>query len=180
MAITPRRILAIALLAWASVLLSLPSGAQPAGTTDCGNGHYCPSGSACLMDGLCAVQIDLPPGATRMSNGRWCEPGSREGTINRGFCIPDTYTECGRGACRPGTTCSSEGSCIGGPPNTGPICGGVQCPADRACNSANRCYDPSRYNDCGNGDICSKAATCQYPRGCVYVASERTRQIRIR
>ncbi|MBV9834911.1 MAG: hypothetical protein JO055_10915 [Alphaproteobacteria bacterium] len=180
MGLTPLRVLAIIWVTLASALLSLPAGAQQAGTVNCGNGNYCPAGHACLLGGQCGREIEHPPGATRMSTGNWCDPGFHEGTVNRGRCVPDGYTECGVGACRPGTTCSADGQCIGGPPATGPMCGGVQCTADRACSSNNRCYDPARYNDCGNGSICTKSAACEQPQGCVYVAPERIRQTPIR
>lgn len=175
-----QRVLAFASAALMSALLSLPADAQPTGTVDCGNGHYCPSGNACLIGGLCAREVSHPPGATRLSNGGWCDPGFRESRTSPGRCVPSDYIDCGPGACRPGTTCGADNTCIGGPPVTGPMCGGFQCPADRACSTNNRCYDPVRYIDCGNGSICTKSAACEHPTGCVYVAPERTRQIRFR
>lgn len=180
MGIIPRRILAIALIALASILLPVPASAQPAGTVNCGNGHYCPAGNVCLIRGQCGREIDHPPGATRTSRGGWCDPGFYESKTSAGTCIPSTYSECGNGACPPGTTCSPTKSCVGGPPARGPMCGGVRCAADRACSSARRCYNPLYYNDCGNGQLCTKAAACEHPKGCVYVDPERTRQIRFR
>jgi hypothetical protein len=38
--------------------------------------------------------------------------------------------------------------------------------------------NPAFLQDCGNGTICSLHAACEFPKGCVYVAPERTRQQR--
>lgn len=170
--------LAAIVLTVASTLLAIPISAQPAGSVDCGNGNYCPRGNVCLVGGLCARAADKPAGAVASSTGDWCDPGFREHKFRPGACIPDSYSECRNGlACAPGMRCNTSGGCDGGPPATGPTCGGVRCMAGRICSSRNTCLNTEYYQDCGNGSICTKAAACEQPKGCVYVEPGRTRQI---
>jgi hypothetical protein len=166
----------IAVLA-ASLWMSLaPASAQL--SVDCRNGSYCPSGSACLMNGMCGVMVDRLPGSTQTSTGEWCEPGLRESTSKPGTCIPKDYVDCPSGlSCPPGYYCGQDGRCAGGPPATGPMCGSGQCAAGRICASSGNCMNPAYFQDCGNGTICSKQAACELPKGCVLVGAERTRQI---
>jgi hypothetical protein len=153
--------------------------AQSSGTVDCGNGLYCPRGHACLVGGLCGPEIDQPPGSMRLSNGKFCDPGFREHRYRPGGCVPGSYVDCPDGfMCSPGSSCAPTGGCEGGPPRTGPMCGNDQCEAGRVCASTGRCINPQYFHDCGNGTICSKAAACEHPKGCVFVSSKRTKQIR--
>jgi hypothetical protein len=158
------------------LLLALPAAAQQ--RVDCGNGRFCPAGNACLMDGNCALIVQVPPGAVRMADGNYCDPGWREGFINKGRCIPPGYIECpqGGGMCPSDQTCDGSGACVGGPPPSGPMCGNVQCAAGRICSSSGRCMNTAILHDCGNGSICPHSAACEYPRGCVYVSGGRTPQ----
>jgi hypothetical protein len=159
-----------ALLLWA-----LPASAQ---RVDCGNGKWCPKGNACLLDGMCGRQIDRPPGAVTLSNGGFCDPGHHENRYRPGSCTPPGYVDCPSGLiCPPQYQCSADGlRCEGGPPATGPMCGGGQCAEGRICASTGRCMNPAIFKDCGNGTICSIHAACETPKGCAYVAPERTRQ----
>ena len=153
--------------------------AQSSGAVDCGNGYQCPSGNACLLGGLCALIVDAVPGSVRTSTGAWCDPGFRESKYSGGGCVPGSYTECSKGVmCPPGTTCGPNGSCDGGPPPTGPLCGKLRCVEGRICASTGRCMNTQYFQDCGNGTICSKSATCQFPSGCVLVSQTRTKQVR--
>lgn len=145
---------------------------------DCGNGHYCPAGNACLIGGQCGVMVDKLPGSTQTSTGDWCEPGLRESTVRRGTCVPKDYVDCPSGlSCPSGYYCGQDGRCAGGPPATGPVCGGGQCAAGRICASSGNCINPAYFKDCGNGTICSNQAACEHPKGCVLVSGGRTRQI---
>jgi hypothetical protein len=155
-------------------LWTLPAEAQ---RVDCGNGQTCPAGNACLLNGMCARMVAEPPGAVRLSTGNFCDPGWRESTMRPGNCVPPGYIECGNGTCPPGSRCAAGGGCDGGPPYTGPICGGNQCLEGRVCSSRGSCMNPALLHDCGNGSLCSHAAACEYPTGCVYVSGERTRQL---
>jgi hypothetical protein len=38
--------------------------------------------------------------------------------------------------------------------------------------------NPQYHQDCGNGMICTKAAACEHPTGCVYVTGKRTPQFK--
>lgn len=157
--------------------LAAPVAAQGA-AVDCGNGMHCPAGDACLLGGLCAEMIDAVPGSVPSSSmpGYFCEPGFRESKVQPGKCIPGGYSECGNGlTCPSGMQCGPT-SCVGGPPPTGPACGGVRCAAGRICSSRNTCLNPEYFHDCGNGTICSRGAACEHPSGCVIVAPERTRR----
>jgi hypothetical protein len=144
---------------------------------DCGNGNYCPAGHACLIGGTCGYLIDVPRGATRTSNGGFCEPGYVEHQYRPGTCAPTSYQQCKSGmSCPPGTTCTDDGRCEGLEAD-GPVCGTSRCLAGRMCSSKNTCFNPDLLQDCGNGKtLCTKAAACQEPSGCVYVAPERTPQ----
>ena len=158
-----------ALLLWA-----MPASAQ---RVDCGNGRFCPANHACLTDGNCARVVEVPAGATRMSNGLYCDPGWREGSLNPGKCIPPGYSECSAGGmCPNDTPCAPGGGCSGSVA-TGPMCRGQQCAAGRICSSAG-CMNPAILHDCGNGTICPHAAVCELPSGCVYVAPQRFPQQR--
>jgi len=170
----------IALLALLVLLLAAPSFAQD-GAVDCGNGFHCPKGNACLLEGFCAVVVDVVPGSvpSKTTPGFFCEPGFRESTIQPGKCIPGSYIECPNGlTCAPGYQCAPSGGCTGGPPPTGPMCGsGLRCAEGRICSSRNTCLNPEFFKDCGNGTICTKGAACELGgSGCVAVAPERTRQ----
>ncbi len=148
-------------------------------TVDCGNGNYCPPGHACLVGGTCGLLIDAPRGATRTSTGGFCEPGYAEHQFRPGACAPTSYQQCKNGfACPPGSNCTEDGQCEGLEAN-GPVCGGTRCLTGRVCSSKNTCINPDLIQDCGNGKtLCTKAAACQEPSGCVYVAPERTPQIK--
>ena len=151
------------------------------GVVDCGNGHFCPRGNACLVGGLCAPELEHVPGAVRTSTGDWCDPGFVEHKYRPGSCVPRAYAQCKSGmSCPPGSTCSSDGATCegGGPPATGPMCGGNRCMQGRICSSRGTCMNPEYFHDCGNGTICSKSAACEHPKGCVYVGPQRTRQIK--
>jgi hypothetical protein len=170
---TPARILA----AFAAFLLwALPAAAQ---RVDCGNGHWCPADNACLIGGLCGRVVNEPPGAVRMSNGMFCDPGWRESTVRTGSCVPPGYTECQAGGICPNELqCTAEGGCAGGPAPTGPQCGDMRCAAGRICSSRRSCMNTALLHDCGNGTLCTHAAACEMPSGCVYVSGQRTRQQR--
>ena len=146
-------------------------------TVDCGNGNFCPAGHACLVGGTCGFLIDVPRGSTKTSTGGFCEPGYVEHQFRPGACVPTSYQQCKTGfACPPGSTCTEDGQCEGLEAN-GPACGGNRCITGRVCSSKNTCINPDLIQDCGNGvSLCTKAAACQEPRGCVYVAPERTPQ----
>ena len=164
-----------ALLLAALLLWALPASAQ---RVDCGNGKWCPSGNACLLDGTCSRVLDSPPGAVIMSNGSFCDPGHHENRYKPGTCAPPGYVDCPNGTIcpPPNAQCRADGACDGGPPATGPMCGGVRCAEGRICGSTGRCVNTAVFKDCGNGTICSIHAACEAPKGCVYVAPERTRQ----
>jgi len=163
----------------AALLLAAQVLAQPSGAVDCGNGHYCPAGNACLVGGMCAREVNEAPGSIRTSTGTWCDPGFRETKYPPGKCMPDSYTECTNGSiCAEGTTCKPDGTCAGGPPATGPMCGSNRCAAGRICASTGRCMNTQYFHDCGNGTVCSRSAACEHPKGCVFVAPERTPQVR--
>lgn len=167
----------LAVLLAGLLLLVAPASAQGR-VTDCGNGYHCPAGHACLLGGLCGQAIEAAPGSVRTSTGSWCDPGFRESTVRRGTCMPGSYTECASGLiCPPGTQCSTDGQCSGGPPPTGPMCGNARCAEGRICSSRGTCMNTAYFQDCGNGTICSKTAACEFPKGCVSVAPQRTRQI---
>ena len=154
---------------------------QQRGPVDCGNGFYCPAGNACLVGGLCAREADAPPGAVRLANGLWCDPGFREHEYRPGHCRPETSIACRNGlACPEGSTCAADGGCDGGPPATGPVCGAkrARCLQGRICSSRRTCMNPQYHHDCGNGTICTHATACEHPRGCVYVSGERTPQLK--
>jgi hypothetical protein len=170
----PRVLFLVAVLATA--LFSQQAGAQ---TVDCGNGNYCPAGHACLIGDTCGFLIDVPRGSTRTSTGGFCEPGYTEHRFRSGTCAPTSYQQCKNGfACPPGSTCTEDGQCEGLEAD-GPACGGTRCITGRICSSKNTCINPDLIQDCGNGrTLCTKAAACQEPSGCVYVAPERTPQIR--
>jgi hypothetical protein len=169
----------IALLLLLVLPLAAPAMAQD-GRVDCGNGFHCPKGNACLLGGFCAVVIDAVPGSvpSRTQPGFFCEPGFRESTVQSGKCLPDSYTECSNGVtCAPGLQCAPDGrGCTGGPPPTGPVCGGMRCAEGRICSSRNTCLNPEYFHDCGNGTICTKGGACEQAGGCALVAPERTRQ----
>ena len=173
----------IALLALFVLPFAASSIAQD-GVVDCGNGFHCPKGNACLLGGFCAVAVDAVPGSTpsKTRPGFFCEPGFRESTVQPGKCLPGSYIECPNGlACAPGMQCleGGRGGCTGGPPPTGPMCGGgLRCAEGRICSSRNTILNPEFFHDCGNGTICTKGAACEQPSGCVAVAPERTRQQR--
>src|SRR5262249_4435634 len=125
---------------------------------DCTNGYFCPRGNACLLGGLCAPvspESEAPPGSVRRSTGQWCDPGFVEHKYRAGACVPSSYAQCITGmACPDGSTCSSDGkSCEGGPPPTGPTCGGNRCAAGRICSSRGTCMNTQYFQDCGNGTI---------------------------
>lgn len=156
--------------------LAMPAWAQ-GNRTDCGNGFHCPAGNACLINGACGELIEVVPGSTQTSTGNWCEPGFRESKVQTGKCLPESYTECASGlTCPSGMQCAPTGGCIGGPPPTGPTCGGVRCAAGRICSTQGTCLNPQYFQDCGNGTICTKSSACHFPRGCALVAPQRTRQ----
>jgi len=144
---------------------------------DCGNGNYCPAGHACLMGGTCGFLIDVPRGASKTSTGGFCEPGYVEHQYRPGTCAPTSYQQCKSGmSCPPGTTCTEDGRCEGLEAD-GPSCGASRCLSGRMCSSRNTCFNPDLLQDCGNGKtLCTKAAACQEPSGCVYVAPERIPQ----
>jgi hypothetical protein len=158
----------------AAAIFGPSAGAQ---TVDCGNGNYCPAGHACLIGGTCGYLIDVPRGSTKTSTGGYCEPGYVEHRHRPGACVPTSYQQCTTGfACPPGSTCTADGRCEGLQAE-GPECGGNRCISGRVCSSKNTCINPDLIQDCGNGQsLCTKAAACQEPRGCVYVAPERTPQ----
>ncbi len=109
--------------------------------------------------------------------GAVTDPGFREATVRRGSCVPGSYSECANGTiCPSGTQCSADGHCTGGPEATGPMCGSARCAEGRICSSRSTCMNTAYFQDCGNGTICSKAAACEFPKGCVLVAPERVRQ----
>jgi hypothetical protein len=161
---------------FASVFFTLPAAAQ---SVDCGNGAYCPAGHACLVGGTCGLLIDAPRGSIKTSTGGFCEPGYVEHRHRPGSCVPTSYQQCTNGfACPPGSTCTADGQCEG-LEASGPVCGGNRCLTGRICSSKNTCINPELVQDCGTGiSLCTKAAACQEPSGCVYVAPERTPQIK--
>src|SRR4051812_26648370 len=104
-----------------SLLSGAPSWAE-GDAGDCGNGMQCPAGNACLMGGFCAVALEAAPGSVESKSvpGKYCEPGFRESTVQRGKCLPESYSECSNGlTCPSGMQCAPAG-CIGGPPPSGP------------------------------------------------------------
>lgn len=122
--------------------------------------------------------IDSPPGSFRLSDGTYCEPGYVEHRFKPGLCVPPGYSSCENGLiCPPGTTCNSNGTCEGSQAD-GPQCGNTRCAAGRLCSTTGRCYNPVVLQDCGNGDFCTKAATCTAPRGCAYISTQRSPQIK--
>lgn len=160
----------------ALLLLSLPAVAQQ--RVDCQNGFWCPADHACLKDGLCGRLIAAPPGAVRMSNGNFCDPGFSESVNRPGRCIPPGAQECSDGtSCPRGTSCAASGGCEGAV-GSGPVCGGTPCLPGRVCTAHGTCMNPELHHDCGNGTICTHAAVCEMPTGCAYVAPQRTRQQR--
>jgi hypothetical protein len=139
-----------------------------------------PEDNACLVGGLCARLVDTAPGSVRISNGTSCDPGWREHRFRPGTCVAPGYVDCPNGSMcpPPNAQCGQDGQCDGGPPATGPMCGDVRCAEGRICASTGRCMNTALLQDCGNGSICSRHAACQQPKGCAYVAPERTRQQR--
>jgi hypothetical protein len=157
----------------------LPASAQQ--RVDCGNGSWCPQGHACLVGNQCARMVDKPPGAVETSGGLFCDPGWTVGRYKADSCIPPGYVDCPNGNMCPGPNaqCADSGGCLGGPPMTGPVCGGGnQCAEGRICSSQGQCMNPAIFQDCGTGSICSHAAACTMPRGCAYVAPGRVAQQR--
>src|SRR6185503_10848554 len=97
-----------------------------------------PAGNVCLLNGLCGRAIDEPPGAVRLSNGLFCDPGFHENRYKPLTCTPPGYVDCPSGLSCPGPNarCSADNlKCEGGPPATGPMCGGGQCAEGRICAS---------------------------------------------
>lgn len=165
------------------VILFFAAACRPDSTAaqivDCGNGSTCPAGHACLVGGTCGFLIDVPRGSSKTSTGGYCEPGYVEHRYAPGVCAPTSYEQCKSGAaCPPGSACTERGQCEG-LEASGPSCGGERCLEGRICSSKNTCINPDLVQDCGNGKtICTKAAACQEPSGCVHVAPERTPQIK--
>lgn len=156
-----------------AMLLSTYAAAQ----VDCRNGKYCPKGHVCLKGDVCGERVATPPGSTRTSTGGWCEPGFREHKYRAGSCVPIGYSDCTTGICPPGSTCTNTGSCRGGRPRTGPVCGGGRCEEGRICSSSGRCMNTTYYQDCGGGVICSKNKACSLDGRCATVGIGRTAQI---
>lgn len=172
-----RDVMALLAALLAGLLLAAAPAAAQNSVTDCGDGYHCPAGHACLLGGQCGRLVDAVPGSVRTSTGHWCDPGFRESTVRRGSCMPGSYSECANGTiCPSGTQCSADGHCTGGPAATGPVCGSARCAEGRICSSRGTCMNTAYFQDCGNGTICSKAASCEFPKGCVLVAPERVRQ----
>lgn len=160
----------VALLLWAP-----PASAQ---RVDCGNGHWCRERNACLVGGMCAERASMPSGSPRLPNGKWCMPGERQNRLFPDLCVDATEVECrDGGTCPAGYQCGPAGGCVGGPPHTGPMCGGQQCRGGDACaESLGLCINPKQSVDCGNGIICSIHAACTENRSCAMVTGQRTRQ----
>jgi hypothetical protein len=160
-----------------SAFFSLPANAQD---VDCGNGNVCRAGTVCVKNDQCAREISAPVGAVKISTGGFCDPGYTEHKFKKGRCVPPGYNACESGTtCAPGSTCNAEGACSGG--NTdGPDCGGRNCAGGRLCGTNNTCFYPAILQDCGTGSFCANATTCTFPRGCAYVSTERTPQIKRR
>jgi hypothetical protein len=156
----------------AFLLWATPAAAQ--NREDCGNGNWCPDGYACLIGGQCARMVDGPPGGVETSSGLLCDPGWRVGTFKKDSCVPPGYVECRNGnMCPPpNAQCVEGGGCEGGPPSTGPMCGGRQCAEGRFCSSQGQCVNGALFQDCGTGSICSHASACTQPRGCAYGAPD--------
>lgn len=158
----------------ASLILMTVASAQ----VDCRNGKYCPAGNVCLKGDVCGEAVEAPPGSIRTASGAWCEPGFREHKHNPGSCVPSSYADCPNGRiCPPGTTCAAGGGCTGGAPATGPECAGRRCEEGRICSSAGGCMNPTYFQDCGSGTICSKNKACAQDGGCAIVGIARTPQI---
>jgi hypothetical protein len=157
-------------------------GQQRGRPVHCGKGFYCPAGNACLVGGLCARVADAPPfGSVQIAKGKFCEPNFRQHEYDPGKCRAVTHVPCPNGVtCLVGSTCGADGQCVGGPPYSGPVCGrsGGRCQQGLVCGSNGKCVDLLYDKDCGNGTICTKAAACEHPSGCVYVSGIVTLQFK--
>lgn len=160
---------------------STPGTSSPTvNAVDCGNGSTCPSGNACLADGMCAPLLEMGKvaGATRTSVGGWCLPGFHEHQFSPGKCVSNGRQDCPGGlSCGQGSTCSGDGGCRGGAPS-GPICD----PADPrrcedssfSCSSRGACIEAA-FRECPDGRICPRQSACGMT-GCNLVGPTRTAQ----
>jgi hypothetical protein len=164
------RMALVACAAW--VLPIVYAVAQP---VDCRNGMVCPAGNQCTADGYC-----LPAGAVQCRTaGQYCEAGTDCGLGNvcvgpsrgcptgtttiEGACVPVGHQYCGnRVSCAPPLQCGPGGTCVGGPPPTGPVCAGARtrCPAGNVCSDRGSCIDPQIWKECSPGKYCMHGQQC--------------------
>src|SRR5262249_50832313 len=146
---TSVRVVLFACAAWALLMVSAVG--QP---VDCGNGMVCPAGNQCAPDGRC-----LPAGAVQCRTpGQYCEAGTDCGLgnvcVGPGGGCPDGRTTtdgscarwgnqyCGNSrSWAPPLRCGPGGTCLGGPPPTGPVCAGSRCPTGNVCSDRGSCID---------------------------------------
>lgn len=121
----------------------------PATAVDCKDGGYCARGSYCAS-GFACIRPSVPMVGECFAN---------ETPVDGGFCLPPGYVYCGGGrACKPGQQCG-PGTCVGGPPATGPVCGPGRCYSHELCSNG-ACYNPRETKVCPSGRLCSVLSSC--------------------
>lgn len=138
-------------------------GCMPAGSVDCGDGHYCSAGTLCDVANGSAV-CDEGSCATQCTNGTCCPSGYDCGS---GGCLPHGDVDCGNGYyCLAGTTCRSSGGstlCYGGS-DCGTTCSdGTCCPPGTTCATVG-CV-PDGQTDCHDGHWCQSGKNCGHENG---------------
>lgn len=145
---------------------------------DCGNGYFCPTGNACLEEGLCAPRLRFSdmPGAVKTSTGDYCFPGEHENRFKPGTCLSNERRECSaNAACPAEATCGPDDTCLNVKAGAGPTCGNGRCAAGSTCSSRGTCLPPG-FKECASGKVCNKLAACGLS-ACSLVDATRTRQI---
>ncbi len=117
-----------------------------AGQNYCGGGMACSNGLTCRnATGRCFYANGCYPDEVRFPNS----------------CAPPGAVDCGDGKhCQPGEYCKGDGNCGGGPPATGPLCGGVRATAGYLCvPDGSSSYNPRTSKLCSTA-VCDVRDEC--------------------